>query len=88
MVLITLFLRYFVKADYLTELSVAFLAILSPITAKYSLKCCDISIESSTVLLSICNFMGGDLVLLGGITALISFQSSFELFFLSESVSL
>ena len=47
MVLITEFLRYFVKADSLTELSVAFLAILSPITAKYSLKCCDISIGSS-----------------------------------------
>ena len=38
MVLITEFLRYFVKADSLTELSVAFLAILAPITAKYSLK--------------------------------------------------
>ena len=79
---ITKFLRYFVKADSLTELSVAFSAILSPIAAKDSLKCCDISIGSSTVLLSICNFMGGDVVLLGGITVLISFQSSLGLFFL------
>ena len=75
------------KADSLTELSVAVLAIRSPVTAKYSLKCCDISIGSSTVLLSICNFMGGDDVLLGGITVLISFQSFFGLFFLTKSAS-
>ena len=76
------------EADSLTELSVAFLAIFSPITAKYSVKCCDISKGSSTVLFSICNFMGSDVVLLGGITVLISFQSSFGLFFFSESASL
>ena len=46
------------------------------------------AIGSLTVLLSICNFLGGDVVFLGGITVLISFQSSFGLFFLRESASL
>ena len=42
MVLITEFLKCIVKADSLTELLVAFLVFLFPISAKYSLKFCDI----------------------------------------------